>query len=43
VHLVEKEPELGGRLLKLNRIFTINKDPSELVESIVKAVEGTPR
>ena len=40
VHLVEKEPELGGRLLKLNRIFTINKDPSELVESMVKAVEG---
>jgi heterodisulfide reductase subunit A len=40
VHLVEKQPELGGRLLKLNRIFTINKDPSELVESIVKAVEG---
>jgi len=40
VHLVEKEPELGGRLLKLNRVFTINKDPSELVESIVKTVEG---
>jgi heterodisulfide reductase subunit A len=40
VHLVEKEPELGGRLLKLNRIFPINKDPRELVESIVKAVEG---
>ncbi len=40
VHLVEKEPKLGGRLLKLNRIFPINKDPSELVESIVKAVEG---
>jgi len=40
VHLVEKEPELAGRLLKLNRIFTINKDPSELVESIVKTVEG---
>jgi heterodisulfide reductase subunit A len=40
VHLVEKEPELGGRLLKLNRIFTINKAPGELVENIVKAVEG---
>jgi len=40
VHLVEKEAELGGRLLKLNRIFTINKDPGELVENIVKAVEG---
>jgi heterodisulfide reductase subunit A2 len=40
VHLVEKEPELGGRLLKLNRIFPINKDPRELVETIVKAVEG---
>jgi len=40
VHLVEKEPELGGRLLKLNRIFPINQDPSELVGSIVKSVEG---
>jgi len=40
VHLVEKEPKLGGRLLKLNRLFPINKDPSELVESVVKAVEG---
>lgn len=40
VHLVEKEPKLGGRLLKLNRLFPINKDPSELVGSIVKAVEG---
>jgi len=40
VHLVEKEPQLGGRLPKLNRIFTINKDPSELVGSMVKAVEG---
>jgi heterodisulfide reductase subunit A len=40
VHLVEKEPELGGRLLKLNRLFTINKAPGELVENIVKTVEG---
>lgn len=40
VHLVEKEPELGGRLLKLNRLFPINKAPGELVESIVRAVEG---
>ena len=43
VHLVEKEPELGGRLLKLNRIFPINQDPSELVGSIVKSVEATLR
>jgi heterodisulfide reductase subunit A len=43
VHLVEKEPELGGRLLKLNRIFTINKAPNELVKSMVKAVEGHSR
>jgi heterodisulfide reductase subunit A len=40
VHLVEKESKLGGRLLKLNRIFPINEDPGELVGSIVKAVEG---
>lgn len=43
VHLVEKEPELGGRLLKLNRLFTINKDPGELVGSVVKTVEGHSR
>jgi len=43
VHLVEKESELGGRLLKLNRIFTIDKAPDELVGSMVKAVEGHPR
>ena len=43
VHLVEKEPGLGGRLLRLNRIFTIDKDPRELVENIVKAVGNHPR
>jgi heterodisulfide reductase subunit A len=40
VHLVEKEPELGGRLLKLNRLFTIDKAPDELVDGMVKAVAG---
>jgi heterodisulfide reductase subunit A len=40
VHLVEKEPELGGRLLKLHRLFTIDKEPDELVGNIVKTVEG---
>ena len=43
VHMVEKEPELGGRLLKLNRLFTINKEPGELVGNIVKAVESHPK
>jgi heterodisulfide reductase subunit A len=43
VHLVEKEPELGGRLLKLNRLFTINKEPGELVGNIVKAIESHPK
>jgi heterodisulfide reductase subunit A2 len=43
VHVVEKEPELGGRLLKLNRIFTINEDPRELGESIVEAVKAHPK
>jgi heterodisulfide reductase subunit A len=41
--MVEKEPELGGRLLKLNRLFTINKEPGELVGNIVKAVESHPK
>jgi heterodisulfide reductase subunit A len=40
VHLVEKEPELGGRLFKLHRLFTIDKEPDELVGNIVKTVEG---
>jgi heterodisulfide reductase subunit A len=43
VHLLEKEPKLGGRLPKLNRIFPINKDPGELVDSLIKAVEEHPK
>jgi heterodisulfide reductase subunit A len=43
VHLVEKEPNLGGRLLELHRIFPVNKDPKDLVENIVNAVKNHPR
>ncbi|MGQ9546922.1 MAG: CoB--CoM heterodisulfide reductase iron-sulfur subunit A family protein, partial [Dehalococcoidia bacterium] len=43
VHLVEKETRLGGRLLKLNRLFTIDRAPNELVESVVRAVEAHPK
>jgi heterodisulfide reductase subunit A len=43
VHLVEKEKELGGRLLKLNRIFPTNEDPKGLIETMVNSVKSNPR
>ncbi len=43
VHLVEKEKDLGGRLLKLNRVFPINEDPKGLLENVVNSVKSNPR
>ncbi len=40
VYLVEKEPELGGLLRKLNKIYPAFRDASELLSELVKAVES---
>ena len=41
VHLVEREPELGGNLRKLH--FTLEgRDPRELLSELIRAVESNP-
>ncbi len=40
VHLVEKAAELGGLLLGINRLFTANKEASELVVPLVNQVRN---
>jgi heterodisulfide reductase subunit A2 len=38
VHLVEKEAELGGLLLSINRLFAANKEARELVVPLINQV-----
>jgi len=38
VYLVEKEPELGGLLRKLNRVYPTFRKASEIVEGLMRAV-----
>ena len=39
VNLVEKETELGGNLLAINKIFPTNKDASDLVIPLIRQVK----
>jgi heterodisulfide reductase subunit A len=43
VHLVEKEAQLGGRLLDVHRIFTANVEASEVVEALSQKVNAQDR
>jgi len=38
VYLVEKEPELGGNLRRLHKLYPTMQDTSEILEPIIKAV-----
>lgn len=40
VHLVEKEPELGGLLVNVHKLFPTNKDAKELLAPIIKEVKS---
>jgi heterodisulfide reductase subunit A len=42
VHLVEEEEELGGMLLKLDRLFPTNMKSEELLRPRVRAIESDP-
>jgi heterodisulfide reductase subunit A len=42
VHLVEKEEELGGMLLRLDRLFPTNIKSEELLKPRVRAIESDP-
>ncbi len=39
VHLVEKEPEVGGMLLKLNKLYPTNEDASKLLNLAIRAIK----
>jgi heterodisulfide reductase subunit A len=43
VHLVEKEAELGGRLLDVHRIFTANVEASKVIGALVEKVKAHDR
>lgn len=40
VHLVEKQPELGGVLLRLNKLFPLERDCSELLKPKIESVKS---
>ena len=43
VHLVEKEPELGGTLRGINKLFQTNQEARILVKQLVEQVKNHPR
>jgi heterodisulfide reductase subunit A len=43
VHLVEKEPELGGTLRSINKLFPTNQEAVKLIKPLVEQVEGHPK
>jgi len=43
VHLVEKEPELGGTLRSINKLFPINQEAVKLIKPLVEQVESHPK
>jgi heterodisulfide reductase subunit A len=43
VHLVEKESQLGGRLLQLNRLCPTDEEAGGFIEPVIKDVQGHDR
>ena len=43
VNLVEKEAEVGGMLLKLNKLYPTNEDASQILNSAIRAVEANDK
>jgi heterodisulfide reductase subunit A len=43
VHLVEKEPELGGTLRSVNKLFPTNQEATELIKPLVEQLEDHPK
>jgi heterodisulfide reductase subunit A len=43
IHLVEKEPELGGTLRSVNRLFPTNQEAVKLVKPLVEQVKNHPK
>jgi len=43
VHLVEKQPELGGMLLQLGKLFPLEQDSLEILKPKIEAVKSNPK
>jgi heterodisulfide reductase subunit A len=43
VHLVEKEPELGGTLRSINKLFPTNQEAVKLLKPLVEQVKSHPK
>jgi heterodisulfide reductase subunit A len=43
IHLVEKEPELGGTLRSVNKLFPTNQEAVKLVKPLAEQVKNHPR
>ncbi|NIU39290.1 FAD-dependent oxidoreductase, partial [Candidatus Bathyarchaeota archaeon] len=42
VHLVEKEPRLGGHVPLLHKVFPTQENPEELVKQILEKIPNNP-
>jgi heterodisulfide reductase subunit A len=43
IHLVEKEPELGGTLRSINKLFPTNQEAMKLIKPLVEQVKSHPK
>ncbi|TEU19025.1 MAG: CoB--CoM heterodisulfide reductase iron-sulfur subunit A family protein [Dehalococcoidia bacterium] len=43
IHLVEKEPELGGTLRSINKLFPINQEAVKLIKPLVEQIKSHPK
>jgi heterodisulfide reductase subunit A len=43
VHLVEKEPELGGKLRSIHKLFPTNQEATKLANPLIEQVRNHPR
>ena len=43
VHIVEKEPELGGTVRNINKLYQTNQEAEKLVKALVQKVKSHPK
>jgi len=43
VHIVEKEPELGGNLLNVHKLFPVNQEAIKLIKPLVEQIKNSPK
>jgi heterodisulfide reductase subunit A len=43
VHIVEKEPELGGNLRSVHKLFPLNQEAMKLIKPLVEQVKNHPK